>query len=303
MNRKRLLVTGANGLLGSKVCAAAKGSYDLVRTDLQMSPARRRNNYRYLDITDRENVFRIFREIEPDLVINAAAITNVDLCEEEQDLAWKVNVEGVGNLVMACAEFGSMFVHISSDYVFNGRNGPYSEDDPTDPINYYGLTKLESEKIVLSSQVKGLVIRTMILYGYQPGGNFNFVVYAINQLRDGNRIMAAIDQWGNPTFADDLGAGILKLCEMGAGGLYHFAGGDFWTRYEMSLRIADYFGFDRDLVVPVKLSELGLKAKRPVRSGLKTDKVEEEFGIKPKRLEECLGILREQMDRGAGSSS
>ncbi len=289
-------MTGANGLLGSKVCVAADGVYNLVKTDLQMSPIRKGNNYRYLDITDREGIFEVFNDVNPDVVVNAAAITNVDLCEEEQDLAWKVNAEGVGNLSMACAEFGSVFIHVSSDYVFNGKNGPYSENDPVDPINYYGLTKLESEKIVLSMPVKKIVVRTMILYGYHPGDNFNFVVYTIDQLRNGRRIMAAIDQWGNPTFADDLGANLLKLYEMGVDGLYHFAGGDFWTRYEMSLKIADYFGFDRSLVVPVKLSELGLKAKRPIRSGLRTDSVEEKLGIGPKKLEECLETLEKQID-------
>ena len=167
-SKKAVLITGANGLLGQKLCRNFSSCYKVIATDLQPHNFASLHDLTYetLDITDIRPLEFHVRFYKPSVIINAAAYTDVDGCEIHRDQAWAVNVGGVKNLVRACHKQGTKLVHLSTDYIFDGENGPYSEDDPPHPVNFYGETKLESEKVIQDSGINFLIVRTNVLYGF-----------------------------------------------------------------------------------------------------------------------------------------
>lgn len=301
MSVRRILVVGSNGLLGQKVTELLlRGSaYELTVTSVEPAPVRplQSAEYRTLDITARKDVRALVGDLLPDVIINAAAMTNVDACEHERELAWKINVEGVENLIDASRKRGSKIIHVSTDYVFDGKAGPYSENDRPEPLNYYGKTKLASENVLRTSEVPFLVARTLVLYGYTPGARPNFALWLIDSLEKQLPVRIVDDQIGNPTLVDDLAYGIIAGIELGRTGFYHIAGRDILNRYEFALRLARVFGFDEKLITPVKTASLSQPAIRPLQSGLITLKAEIELGIRPSTAEEGLRILKNQLLR------
>jgi dTDP-4-dehydrorhamnose reductase len=289
------LITGCNGLLGQKIAQIAWNGWKIVGVDLHESAVTPGIQYRRLDITAEQAVSQLIEETKPDWVINTASVTNVDRCEAAKELAWQVNVKGAENVALACQKIGSKMIHISSDYVFDGKNGPYSEEDPTNPLSWYGKTKLEGEQITLSRSPENIVLRTMVLYGYEPAVRPNFVTWVINSLQTGKAIRVVADQWGNPTYADNLAEALLKLCVSGAAGLFHFAGGEFLSRWEMATEITQKFDLNAELITPIATSELNQSAPRPLRSGLKTEKIEKLLGIKPLSFQEGLNRMAKQI--------
>nr|HID59940.1 dTDP-4-dehydrorhamnose reductase [Desulfobacterales bacterium] len=293
---KTILVTGCNGLLGQKTVLSGSKDNNIIGVDLHKSPIISDLRYHRLDITDKDRTMSFVEQISPDCVINTAALTDVDLCETRPDLAWKINVEGLINVSEACLRTGSKLIQISSDYVFDGKYGPYDEDAPPNPINHYGRTKLESEKVALSSSPdNNIVVRTMVLYGYAPGVRPNFVLWLINALQQGTQVRIVTDQWGNPTFADDLAGLLIRLGTSDLSGLFHLAGGDLLSRFQMAQLIADAFGLDKGLIKPVITVQLDQTAPRPLKSGLKTGKIERALGVKPLKFKEGLERLAGQM--------
>ena len=290
-----LLITGCNGRLGQKIAKIAHRDYKVLGIDLYESAFDSNIQYQQLDITVKEAVSRLIQDASPDWVINTASVTNVDRCEAEKELAWQVNVKGAENVALACQKIGSKMIHISSDYVFDGKNGPYSEEDATNPLSWYGKTKLEGEEITLSCSPENIVVRTMVLYGYEPTVRPNFVTWVINSLQAGKAIRVVADQWGNPTCADNLAEALLKLCASGVAGLFHFAGGEFLSRWEMATEIAQKFDLSTELITPITTSELNQSAPRPRHSGLKTEKIEKLLGIKPLSFQEGLNRLAKQI--------
>ena len=267
----RVLVVGASGFLGRALC-------DVPGQDLVRIPAVRSAASFYpgpidhlVDITDSEQVDRIVEAVRPAWVVNAAAETGVDRCEEEPDRANQVHVEATRNLVRACERTGSGLIFMSTNYVFDGTRGLYSETDTPNPLGVYGRSKLEGEACVLEASCPGIVIRTAVLYGYREGCRPNFVTWAAGTLARGEPIRVVTDEWANPTLVDELASFILGLCRRGFDGVVHFAGVDFLSRYAMVEHVCDCFGFDMELVTPVTSSELGQKAQRPLRAGLATD--------------------------------
>jgi dTDP-4-dehydrorhamnose reductase len=236
---------------------------------------------------------------EPDVIVNCAAITNVDACETERELAWKVNVGGVENIVEAAQRTGATVVHVSSDYVFDGRNGPYTEEDRPEPLSYYGKSKLAGENILRASGLPYLIARTMILYGFAPGVKANFVLWLIQSLEKGTPVRIVDDQIGNPTLADDLAYGIIRGLDLGKTGIFNIAGRDIASRYDFALRIARAFALDESLITPIKTAQLRQPAPRPLKSGLITLKAEVELGISPSTIEQGLAVVKNQITRGA----
>ena len=267
----RVLVVGASGFLGRALC-------DVPGQDLARIPAVRSAASSYpgtvehlVDITDPEQVDRIVEAVGPAWVVNAAAETGVDRCEEEPDRAYQVHVEGTQNLVRACERTGSGLVFMSTNYVFDGTRGLYGETDTPNPLGVYGRTKLEGEACVLEASCPGIVVRTAVLYGYREGCRPNFVTWAAGALARGEPIRVVTDEWANPTLVDELASFVLALCRRGFDGVVHFAGADFLSRYAMVEQICDCFGLDIELATPVTSSELGQRAQRPPRAGLATD--------------------------------
>ncbi|MDP2959989.1 MAG: dTDP-4-dehydrorhamnose reductase [candidate division Zixibacteria bacterium] len=277
----KVLITGSNGLLGQKLVKTFSSDHQTTGIDLQIESFIPEINFTYqaLSILDVEKLKELFSSFKPEVVINTAAYTDVDGCEENKELAWSVNVDGVKNLVDLCKKIKAKLIHLSTDYIFDGKNGPYSEEDIPNPVGYYGLTKLESEKSILSEcgpagkeKIDFLIVRTNVLYGKGENLRPNFVLWLIQKLSSREKVRIVTDQYNNPTLADNLASAIKEAIEKNISGILNIAGSEYLSRYDFTLKIAKKFKLDQNLISPAKTSELKQKAPRPRWGGLKIDK-------------------------------
>jgi len=285
----RLIITGASGLLGSKVVNLAKQQYEVI-------PLHNTNplhpNSIQVDITNQNQVLHLFNKLKPSVVIHTASETNVDKCEIQKEQAWKINVEGTRNLAEACKKAGSKLLYISTDYVFDGEKGNYTEQDKPNPINYYGITKLEGENQVIHSQ-NYVTLRTSVLYGWHPWKQ-NFVTWIMNSLKQNKAIIVVEDHYNTPTLADNLAEIIIESIQKNLQGLYHASGSQRISRYEFALQIAKTFNLDHSLIKPIKMSQLTTwVAKRPKDSSLTVSKMKTQLETKPLNIIEGLSKMKE----------
>jgi dTDP-4-dehydrorhamnose reductase len=292
---KTLFITGANGLLGQKLVKDFHPHDRLIACDLhpQSYPSLPDLSYETLNITDRRQLEFQIALYHPDVIINAAAYTDVDGCEIHKDEAWAVNVGGVKNLVYLCKKKKIKLIHLSTDYVFNGEEGPYSEDDPADPVNFYGETKLESEKIIKDSGIDFLIIRTNVLYGFGNKVKPNFFLSLLDKLSKNEKIKVVTDQFNNPTLADNLSLCILEMVGKNISGIYHIGGSEYLSRYEFATKVAGKFNLDKDNILPTKTELLHQEAKRPYKGGLKTDKIQKVLDTRLLNVDEGLDYLKQ----------
>ncbi|MAT39004.1 MAG: dTDP-4-dehydrorhamnose reductase [Ectothiorhodospiraceae bacterium] len=301
----RILVTGAHGLLGQKIAiiAAQESDHEILLTDKDRDTFFKnpRFDYQQLDITERGDVRSLVKNYAPDAIINTAAITNVDACETEKELSWRVNVDGLKNLIFPAKKLGTCHVvQISSDYVFDGRSkAAYTETDRPNPISYYGKTKLAAENALKASGVSGAALRTQVLYGTGYNVRPNFVTWVLSMLEKGGPFNVVTDQIGNPTFVDDLAFGCLRIAEAKANGIYHVSGSESVSRYEFARAIADEYGFDPESIGTTTSEEIGQAANRPLNSSFSTLKFESEFRYKPANVQQGLARLYQQYREGS----
>ena len=288
----RILITGVHGFLGRALFG--------LREKIEWSGCGRGTEtvaggpYYQIDWETSAPIADLLAAVRPDWVINTAALTNVDQCEVDRDLARKANLELVDSLVQACRRIDAGLVQLSTDYVFDGASGPYTEHDRPHPLSHYGQLKLDSERLVLEGLDRSIVVRTLWLYGYVPGTGSNFVTWALKTLHQGGSLKAFADQWGNPTYVHDLARILVELCRGDAWGLFHMGGATFMTRYELVHDLARVFGLDARRVEPVSTAAAGLQAVRPLRSGLRTDALEAALGRRPMDFGEGLEHMRRQ---------
>jgi len=248
-------------------------------------------SYESIDITNRRQLGFHISFYHPQVIINAAAYTDVDGCEIHKDKARVVNVGGVKNLVSFCKEQKIKLIQFSTDYIFNGEDGPYSEEAPPDPVSFYGETKLESEKIIKESGIEFLIIRTNVLYGFGKNVKPNFLIWLLEKLSRNEKIQIVTDQFNNPTLADNLSLCILEMVKKNISGTYHIAGSEYLSRYDFAIRVADKFNFDKNNILPTKTELLQQKAKRPYRGGLKIDKAQSILETKLLSVNQALEYL------------
>jgi dTDP-4-dehydrorhamnose reductase len=246
-----------------------------------------------VDISDSDSVDALFGSVSPAVVILCAALTNVEFCQNNRDAAWKINVTGPQNVARACKKCGAKLVFFSSDYVFDGAAGPYSETDAPHPISVYGESKLAAESFVRGLD-DHLIIRTTVVYGQEALGK-NFCYRLINTLKAGQQIRVPKDQIGSPTYARNLAEITLDLVKKGRKGIYNVAGNDLADRFEFSRRVCAVFGLDEKLLVPVTTAELGQKAPRPLKAGLKTDKVSRDSAVAVMGIDESLLAFKKEL--------
>jgi dTDP-4-dehydrorhamnose reductase len=294
---KKILVTGGSGLLGSKVAKAGLEKFEVIAT-YSKNPVQADYRLVPLDITRKAEVFKFIGDEGPDYVVHTAAMTDVDRCEDDRAEAMKINAGGTANVAEACREAGAKMVYISTDAVFDGRRGSYKEDDRTDPINYYGMTKLEGEKAVEKSGAEYIIARVSVLYGWNVKNRLNYVTWLLQELKAGRHVKVVTDQWNSPTFADNCARILLGLLENDKSGIYHASGSERMSRFEFAVKVAEIFGFGPDLMMPVKSGELKLKAKRPFDSSLNVDKITGDLGTKPSGVEESLRQMKKQYKLG-----
>jgi len=290
----KLLIIGASGVLGSRLYNdTIKKKWDVAGTYC----SHKREGLLYLDVTDKGSVEKAFNLFRPEVVVMAGGITNVDLCAVNQKLADDVNIKGTLILAKKIKEYGLKIVYVSTDYIFDGKDGPYAETDKPNPVNRYGKTKLEAENIIRGGLKDFLIVRTSQLYGAverSSAQDNNFAVKIIHSMRSGKKVYAADDFYSTPTYSGSLSEMIIRLVEKKSSGIYHGAGKEFINRYEYVSKIADIFKLDKALIQRVKLKDLKLKAKRPERGGLRINKIKKEKDIKAYDCKTGLMLLKKQ---------
>jgi len=299
----KLLIIGASGVLGSRLYNdTIKKKWNVLGTYCSHECG----GLSYLDVRDKASLEKVFNFFRPETVVMAGGITDVDLCTLKPKLAEDVNIKGTLNLVKKIKEYSSKLIYISTDYIFDGENGPYREDDKPNPINIYGRTKLEAENIMKSKLKNYLIIRTAQLYGVaerpvlsevegSSAPTKNFAIKIIYNMQNNKKVYAADDLYSTPTYAGSLSEIIIKLIEKNAEGIYHGAGAEFINRYDYVNKIADVFNLNKNLIQKIKLKNLKLIAKRPKKGGLKIDKISKDISITPGSCEHCLRLFKEEL--------
>lgn len=298
----RVLVTGSKGLLGQKLTALLQEDETLypiftARSAPAVPPIR--GEFQILDVTNAEACKRVLTQTRPDVVINTAAMTQVDQCETEQEACWKANVTSVENLIAACSTINARLIHLSTDFIFDGSRGPLDETEAPNPVNYYGKTKLEAEQRIQQSGLHWCILRTVLVYGVtRDMSRSNIVLWVKDSLSKGNAIKVVNDQWRTPTLAEDLAMGCYLAAKKEATGIYHISGKDFVTPYDIAIKTAQFFGLDISRISQVDSQTFQQPARRPLKTGFIIDKARKELGYEPHSLEEGLKILAAQLTRG-----
>ena len=285
-----ILLTGAYGQVGTALrrIYTNKTNFNLILSSLTVPVG---NPGISLDVRNKVSINEIFKSLDIDIIIHLAAMTNVDECEKYPQKASEININGTRNL---CENFNGYFVYASTDYVFDGKNGPYTENNVVKPINIYGSTKLEAEKIVLGKSGDNLIIRSNVIYDYSRS-KANFLNWIIDSLKSKTKINVVNDQYNNPTSADSLALAIYKSIEKNINGVVHWADEELMNRYEFSIRIAKTFGLDESLINPISTNELNQIAKRPLKSGLISKFLSRKIKIKPLKLDNSLSDIKKRL--------
>lgn len=290
----KIMVTGANGLLGQvlikqlvekkyPVVATGKGPGRLIVAALEGY------EYKELDITDGPAVEEFVLYEKPSLIVHAAAMTQVDQCELDKQACYNVNVTATRFLLDAAKAVKARFIFVSTDFIFDGNNGPYKEDDEPAPVNYYGSTKLVAEKAVMESGLDWAIARTILVYGSVPTtGRTNIIAWIKQSLQNKVQIKMVTDQLRTPTFVHDLAAGIILMIEKNAKGIYHLSGEEKMTPYEMAVETAKFFGYDEGLIAKSSSPDIRQPAVRPPRTGFDISKAKKELGFQPVTFSEGL---------------
>ncbi|HAN04862.1 MAG: hypothetical protein A2X30_06930 [Elusimicrobia bacterium GWB2_63_16] len=286
----RALIIGASGQVGGALSSAC------VRRRIEVyGTSRRGQGYLFLDLAEPATIAPVFEKARPDLVLLASAMTAVDECERNPERADLVNADGPAAVAEECRKYGSKLVYFSTEYVFDGAAGPYGEDDAVNPLSAYGRSKLAGERACLALP-GALSARTTVVYSHDQD-SMNFVMQLINNHRAGVPMRVPSDQYSNPTYAPELAAAVLDLAAKGESGIYNVVGPDWLNRYDFALQACAAFGFDPAFVSPVETAALGQAAPRPLKAGLKTDKLAAALGRRLPPVQESLrkiaGILKQ----------
>ncbi len=303
----KILITGSNGLLGQKLVyklrnqsgitciATARGDNRLVQRDGYI--------YETLDITSKKNVEEVFTKHMPDVIINTAAQTNVDACETDREGSWLMNATAVEYQVKTLEElkkkqagYNPHFIHLSTDFIFDGTHGPLDEEEKPNPLSYYAEGKLEAEKIVMASSLDWAIARTVLVYGIVDNmSRSNIVLWVKSNLEQGKVINVVDDQFRTPTLAEDLADGCVLIAKKHATGVYNISGKNFYSILELAHVVADYYGLDKSLIKPSKSADIKQPAKRPPITGFIIDKAINDLGYNPHSFTEGIKILEDQI--------
>jgi dTDP-4-dehydrorhamnose reductase len=303
----KLVITGSNGLLGQKLVyklrsqsgitcvATARGENRLVQREGYI--------YEQLDITNKTNVEEVFAKHLPDAIINTAAQTNVDACETDREGSWLMNATAVDYQVKTLealkkkhAGYNPHFIHLSTDFIFDGTHGPLDEEEKPNPLSYYAEGKLEAENIVMSSSIDWAIARTVLVYGIVDNmSRSNIVLWVKSNLEQGKVIHVVDDQFRTPTLAEDLADGCILIAQKHAKGIYNISGKNFYSILELAHVVADYYGLDKSLIKPSKSADIKQPAKRPPITGFIIDKAINDLGYQPHSFTEGIKILEDQI--------
>jgi dTDP-4-dehydrorhamnose reductase len=287
---RRVLIIGASGFIGYSLYKVFRKNFDVLGTYYSNKIA----NLKFLDFLDESQLVSIIKDFDPKIILLPAALPNVEYCEKNSEECWKYNVEAPMKIINQIKNLNIKLVFYSSDYIFDGQNGPYSEISDPNPLNEYGKCKLETETRIINNLKNYLIIRTTVVYGFERNRK-NFIYRLIDTLNKGIKIKVPYDQIGTPTYVDNLSEATLKLIEKDRGGIFNIVGSDLLSRYKFSLIAAKVFNLNKKLIIPVQTSELNQKAERPLNAGLKIDKLLANINIKMYEPPEGLIDLQKKM--------
>lgn len=294
----KILITGSNGLLGQKIvkqCLKSDIPFLATSKGFNRNPDCPNEFFSALDITDKEQIHEVFSVFAPTHVIHTAAITNVDYCEQHPEECEFVNFKAVQMLLDESRMINAHFQLLSTDFVFDGKNGPYKETDEVGPLSRYALSKVNAEKYILESNYTNFsIVRTIIVYGSANNlSRSNLIVWAKEALKNQAEIQVVDDQYRAPTWADDLAWACLAICKKQKTGIYHISGEETLSIYAIVERIAKYYSLPMTNVKKVKSNTLNQPAQRPPITGFDLSKAKSELGYIPKMIEETLELLDE----------
>jgi len=296
---KKILIVGANGFTGRQILndLSIYKSYKVTGCSLHsdiLSDESADYHFVETDIRNEGNVKRLFKEVQPDVVINCSALSVPDYCETHHEEAYLTNVTAVARLADLCEEYKSRFIHLSTDFVFDGKINEnlgllYTEEHLPAPVNYYGYTKWKGEEKVAEICSSYAIVRVEIVYGKAlPGQHGNIVQLVMNRLKAGQEIRVVSDQWRTPTYVGDVSDGVQRLVEHTMNGIFHICGDECMTIAEIAYQVADCMGLDRSLIHPATTEEMNETTPRPRFSGMSIHKARTMLGYEPRKLKEIL---------------
>ena len=293
MNLMKILIIGGSSVIGWKLLNFLnENNIDVEFTYLQHQIRFKRG--RKLDISKKDLVIKTILDSNPDVVIHTAALTNVDLCETNTNLADTVNVGGIKNIVEGCKNINSKLIYISTSFVFDGKKSKYTEDDKTSPSTYYGITKSQGENLVKNSGLKYLILRTDQPYCWvEKWQHSNSVLRVLQTLKTGRTMKEVVDWYNTPTYVPDFVYATKQLIDEDQQGIFHLVGSDFINRYDWAIKTAEIFGLNKNLLKKTKSDSLNLPAKR-VNVNLSNDKLYRTTGIRMKVVKEGLLDMRKK---------
>jgi dTDP-4-dehydrorhamnose reductase len=304
---QKILITGSNGLLGQKLVYKLKNNSNIhcIATARGENRLVNKLGYEYcpMDITNLQEVKSVFSTYLPDVIINTAAMTNVDACETDKVGALLLNTTSVQFQISILEElkkenpdYNPHFIHLSTDFIFDGTHGPIDENEKPNPLSYYADTKLEAENIVINSKLDWAIARTVLVYGIVDNmSRSNIVLWVKQNLEQGKSINVVDDQFRTPTLAEDLADGCILIAEKRATGIYNISGKDFLSILEIAHLVADYYKLDKTLIKPSKSEDIKQPAKRPPITGFIIDKAKHDLGYNPHSFTEGIQFLEEQL--------
>lgn len=292
---QRILFTGITGLLGGYFLKQTDQKYEIIGVGNKSIQKSTKNSYK-VDITDRSEISNFIKKIKPVIIVHAASIGNVDYCEKNPEEAYKVNVEGTGNIINVAKEVGARIIFLSSNAIYDGGNPPYHEKSNINPLDIYGKTKAEGEKLILRSGLKYVIVRLITMYGWpQKGGRNNPVTWVIDNLKKGQNLNIVTDVYNNHLWAGQAAEVLWKVIQKNIeNDVYNIAGGESISRFDLARKVAKIFKLNSSLISPVRSDFFKSIAIRPKNTSFDTAKMEKILGIKPLKVDEGLRMMMQE---------
>jgi len=280
------MITGSSGLLGLNLAVEASKEHNVIGVDLAEINAKGFNT-RIADLLTPGTIETLLDEEKPDWLIHCAALANIDACEENPEIAQRLNADLPGEIATSAHSKGVKMVYISTDAVFDGQKGDYLETDVPSPQNHYAQTKLDGERAVLDAAPDAIVVRVNF-YGWSLSGNRSLAEFFFNNLGTGNPIKGFTDVYYNPMLVNDLAEILLQMLSKDLSGIYHMVSSEKLSKYDFAVKLANTFGFDAELISPISVEDMGLKGKRTNHLTLNTDKLSKDLNIQLPGIDEGL---------------
>ena len=292
----KILITGASGLLGSKVVEIiSNNSYEVF--PCYYSHPIHINNAIKLNLIDKDSLMKVMEKVRPDVIIHSAALTDVDLCEKEKELALKINSNSTELISNYAKKLNAYLIYVSSDYVFDGEKGNYKEEDEPNPINFYGYTKLLGEIAVSSICNDYLIVRTSVIYGSKPARDkINFALWVLDKLSNNKKIKVLVDQFVSPTLNTNLAEMLLEAIERRLTGICHMSGATRISRYDFAKELAKVMDLNVDLIEEARMQNMNWAAKRLKDSSLNVEKAKSTLNTKPLEIGEATRRLKMEVE-------